>query len=174
MRGLLLRRSGQTLVEFALVLPLLGLFLFGIVDLGRSIYYYSGVSQAVGEAARTAALGTNGLPANADVLAAAQASSSWIQMGPCPNGPTAEPPAGVAWLYVTAPATANSDGGNAPGGETDTAPTPGCDAATPALASGDRLQVTVMYTFAPFTPLISQIVGNQIVLTSSSVVPVEY
>jgi Flp pilus assembly protein TadG len=38
--------SGQTLVEFALVLPLLLLFAIGAVDLGRLVYMSVGVSNA--------------------------------------------------------------------------------------------------------------------------------
>jgi hypothetical protein len=46
------RRGGQAIVEFALVLPLLFIFLMGIIDLGRGIYLYNGVSQAAREIAR--------------------------------------------------------------------------------------------------------------------------
>ena len=44
---------------------------------------------------------------------------------------------------------------------------------TPAQR-GDKLQVTIVYSFAPFTPLISQFTGSQILLKSTSVIPVEY
>lgn len=45
-------QDGVSLVEFALVTPLLVLFLMGIFDLGRSIYYYDAISNGAREAAR--------------------------------------------------------------------------------------------------------------------------
>ena len=45
--------TGQTLIEFALILPLLMFLLVGLFDLGRAVFYYSSLSNAVREAART-------------------------------------------------------------------------------------------------------------------------
>ena len=50
------RQTAQAVVEFALVLPLLMMFVFGIIDLGRAIYTYNGVSQAAREIARAASI----------------------------------------------------------------------------------------------------------------------
>ena len=47
---------GQTLVEFALVLPVFLLLLFGLLDMGRFVYLNSTLSQAAREAARVAAV----------------------------------------------------------------------------------------------------------------------
>lgn len=44
--------SGQGLVEFALILPLLLLMMFGIIEFGRMLVIYDGVSNASREAAR--------------------------------------------------------------------------------------------------------------------------
>ena len=49
------RRSGQALVEFALVLPVFLLLLFGLIDGARFVYMNSVVSQAAREGARLAA-----------------------------------------------------------------------------------------------------------------------
>jgi len=46
------RTRGQALVEFALVFPAFLLIVLGIVDVGRGIYVYNGVSQAAREIAR--------------------------------------------------------------------------------------------------------------------------
>jgi hypothetical protein len=46
------KNRGQTLVEWALILPLLLLIVFTIFDLGRGIYYYSVVYNAAREGAR--------------------------------------------------------------------------------------------------------------------------
>jgi Flp pilus assembly protein TadG len=43
---------GQALVEFALVLPILLLLIFGLVDLGRAIYAQNALSEAAREGAR--------------------------------------------------------------------------------------------------------------------------
>jgi len=47
---------GQSLVEFALVLPIFMLLLFGLIDMGRYVYLNSTLSQAAREAARVAAV----------------------------------------------------------------------------------------------------------------------
>ncbi len=49
-------RTGQNLVEFALVAPLLFLFLFGIMEFGWAFYAYSELSNAAREGARYAAV----------------------------------------------------------------------------------------------------------------------
>ena len=46
------RTRGQALVEFALVLPLFFLLLFGIIDVGRLVYVSNAFNQAAREAAR--------------------------------------------------------------------------------------------------------------------------
>ena len=50
------RKNGQSLVEFALVLPFLLLLIFGFLDLGRAIYYYSAIGNAAREGARYASV----------------------------------------------------------------------------------------------------------------------
>ena len=47
--------TGQSLVEFALVLPVFILLLFGLLDVGRYVYMNSVLSQAAREGARLAA-----------------------------------------------------------------------------------------------------------------------
>ena len=46
--------SGQTLVEFALIVPLFILMMMGVFDVGRAIYAYSTINNAAHEAARLA------------------------------------------------------------------------------------------------------------------------
>lgn len=50
---------GQTLVEFALILPIFILLLVGIVDFGRAIYAYNTISNASREAVRVAIVNQN-------------------------------------------------------------------------------------------------------------------
>lgn len=49
--------KGQSLVEFALVIPLLIILLFGIVDFGRIFHAYLTMDHAGREAARAASIG---------------------------------------------------------------------------------------------------------------------
>jgi hypothetical protein len=58
---------GQSLVEFALVLPVFVLILFGLFDLGRAVYAYNTISNASRESARVAIVNQT----NADVEAEA-------------------------------------------------------------------------------------------------------
>jgi hypothetical protein len=46
------RSRGQSLVEFALILPVFLLLLFGLFDMGRAVYYWSTINNAAREAAR--------------------------------------------------------------------------------------------------------------------------
>ncbi|MCF8563832.1 pilus assembly protein [Alicyclobacillus tolerans] len=51
--------DGQALVEFALVLPVLALFLMGIIDFGRILSADLTVSEAARDAARYASIGAS-------------------------------------------------------------------------------------------------------------------
>ena len=46
------RYPGQTLVEFAFIFPVMLLLILGFLDLGRALFYYSSLSNAVREGAR--------------------------------------------------------------------------------------------------------------------------
>ena len=164
------------MAEFALILPVLFLVIFGIVDFGRAIFYDIEISEATAEAARLAAgVGSTGMPTNASVLAKTQPAAPFVSLGPCPNGPVATPAPGQGYLYITEHPVPTSyepsPAPNAPGGQVLSSGA-GCDPAV-AATSGDTLQVTIVYTFSPITPLIQQVVGNRIQLQSSSVIPVE-
>jgi Flp pilus assembly protein TadG len=52
-------RRGQTLVEFALILPIFLLLVIGIFDFGRAVYAYNTISNAAREAVRTAIVDQN-------------------------------------------------------------------------------------------------------------------
>lgn len=47
-------KAGQSLVEFALLLPLLMLLIMGLFDVGRAVFYYSILNTAVREGTRFA------------------------------------------------------------------------------------------------------------------------
>jgi len=108
--------SGAALIEFALVLPLLLLLVFGIVDFGRAINYWIDETHLANEAARFAAVGRNpDDPGNFQDWIASQAVTKELREGSdsidggglevClefPNGPQVGEP-----LEVTVSATFN-------------------------------------------------------------------
>jgi hypothetical protein len=153
------RPRGQALVEFALVIPIFLLMLFGIVDAGRYVYMSSVLSQAARESARLASV-----------------EASWI------GNPTSDPscnqpggpvcPANAAALMTDATNAANrmvapfgsvtslyiscDPVGSAPTG----AWTTGNPCTTNSGATGHAVSTRVLLTFTPLTPIIAQVMGT--------------
>ena len=50
------RSSGQALVEFALLFPIIIFLVLGFIDLGRIVYFYSALNNSVREGARFASV----------------------------------------------------------------------------------------------------------------------
>src|SRR5437899_11414276 len=99
-------QRSQSMVEFAIVAPLLLLLIFGIVDFGRVIYVYITLNQAVNEAVRVAIRDSALLPTNGDVETAAKIHAVDVNLAnPCPNGPinTATPPTNQGGIHSTEP-----------------------------------------------------------------------
>ncbi len=68
MSGLKMEKA-QTMVEFALVFPVVLLITYGIIELGRAVFIYSAVSNSAREGARygaAAGIGANGIVQYAD------------------------------------------------------------------------------------------------------------
>jgi hypothetical protein len=161
-----LRERGQAVVEFALVVPIFFLAVFGLFDVGRLVYTNSALSQAAREGARAAAteVAWVGSTAQACVAAAvcpadvaalrADVTSAvnrmTVGLGPvtavhlsCNAGTPGDPAPSGSW-------TSPGGGGN------------GCrdDAGQPLGASGQLVSVRVEYTYQPMTPVISSIVRS--------------
>ena len=173
-------QRSQALIEFALVSPVLFLLIFGVIDLGRAIFYYDTLNHAAREGARVAARASNTLPTNTDVLNAVTAQIQGVPVSePCPQGPisSATPPANSAWLYVTEPAppgtVESNPAPNAPGGEYPAAVSGGCSAVNPATGN-DQLQVTLRFNLVLITPIVAQVTANRIVMTAAAVYRTEY
>ena len=66
-------RRGQTLVEFALILPIFILMLVGIFDFGRAVYAYNTISNASREAVRIGIVDQNVSRLQAEAVKAAVA-----------------------------------------------------------------------------------------------------
>ena len=140
-------RSGQALPEFAIVLPVLLLFIMGIVDFGRAIYAYNAVSNAARMGVRTAIVNQN--PDEISSRAAAQATSLGIN-------PTA---------LCTAPSGVCVEFKDSTQQETCT------DLYGADLKSCVAI-VTVKYTYTAITPIIGNLIGG-IPLTSTSIQAIE-
>ncbi len=169
-------QASQSLVEFALVSPLLLLITFMGVDVGRLIYTYSAVSSAARDGARIASLQASqysdcraiqqmklvgqGFPVNMDPNSLVGNSD--------PNNPSGAlqptiPPANVAYAYIwPAVAVANPPDSN-------------CDGTTQRAVSQSvkHVAVEIQYQFTALTPLVSQYTSGFTVKTVS-VVTVEY
>jgi Flp pilus assembly protein TadG len=173
-------QKSQALIEFALISPVLLLLLFGIVDVGRAVFYYDTLGHAAREGARSAVRASNQLPTNADVLSTVTSQLVGIPVSePCPQGPitSATPPDNSAWLYVTEPnppASAETNPPmNAPGGEYSTAAGGSCSATNPASGNAP-LQVTIRFNLILITPVIAQATANHIVMTATAIFRTEY
>jgi len=173
-------QSSQALIEFALISPVLLLLLFGIIDIGRAVFYYDTLSHAAREGARTAVIASSQLPTNADVLATVSGQLvGGTVTEPCPQGPitSATPPGNAAWLYITEPDPPSTVETNprrpARGGGSGGAASGSCSAVNPA-GNNAQLQVTLRFNLILITPVIAQATADHIVIRASSVFRTEY
>jgi hypothetical protein len=173
-------QSSQALIEFALISPVLLLLLFGIIDIGRAVFYYDTVNHAAREGARVSVRAPYRLPTNADVLTAVTNQMIGAPMtAPCPQGPVtaATPPPNAGWMYVTEPnppsTVETTPPPNAPGGEYPAAASAGCSAINPATSNAP-LQVTVRFNLVLITPIIAQATQDRIVITAAAIYRTEY
>jgi len=173
-------QSSQALIEFALISPVLLLLLFGIIDIGRAVFYYDTVNHAAREGARIVVKAPFMLPTNADVLSTVKTQLIGVPVTePCPQGPvtSATPPANAAWLYVTEPnppaTVETTPPPNAPGGEYSALASGGCSAVNPAK-NNVPLKVTVRFNLILITPVIAQATANHIVITAAAIFGTEY
>ena len=173
-------QRSQALIEFALVSPVLLLLLFGVIDLGRAIFYYDTLQHAASEGARTAIRASNQLPTNADVLNAVRSQMAGAPVTePCPQGPISagSPPANAGWVYVTEPAPPGvvdaTPPPNAPGGEDASNDSGSCSAVNPATGN-DQLQVTIKFNLSLITPIVAQATANRVIISAAVVYRTEY
>lgn len=149
MKRLLERRNeGQALVEFALVIPLFLLLLFGIVDFGRYVYTANGLNQAAREAARVGSVGLR-----PECTGMRDACIKQIARTRVPGiiGTISFPSAASGEAVTT-----GLYGCFRLGASGGTATSVGVD----SCRSGDLLRVRLQNEFALVTPFISQFLGN--------------
>ncbi len=114
---------GQTLVEFALVLPILIFIIMMLVDLGRGVYYYSVIYNAAREGARYGIIvnndtvDTDGIEAAARKLAIALDQNSLTVSTSQVDDPTTQKPLTITVtvqyrFYLVTPLVGNFIGAN--------------------------------------------------------------
>lgn len=107
------RKSGQSLVEFALLLPILLLILAGLLDLARGYYVYVALTDAAAEGAAYAAIHPSDF---SEVVARVQdASGGGVQIDPdginmdCPTVSAGQPvTVSVRYTYTVVTPLLNS------------------------------------------------------------------
>jgi Flp pilus assembly protein TadG len=139
--------QAQGLVEFALVLPLILLVIFGTVDLGRAIYAYNTAGEAARQAARLGIVDQT----VSDVQARAISSAPVLGLR------TSD----VDVCFKTS-GTLQRDCSN-----------PAVDDCSGDLQIGCLAVVVVRASYNPLTPVISGLVGVR-TIPSSSLLPIEY
>jgi Flp pilus assembly protein TadG len=144
-QGAVVGRPAQALVEFALLASLLCLMAVGVVDFARVYYEDVVVGGAALEGARAAA---QGAPDNNTAVGATTVTgvTTFVRNS---AGPTFGP---ALTISVTPP-------------QATRASTSGVGQCTPSTCIWAT--VTVTYQFTPFTPIVQQLVGNNITLTRS-------
>jgi Flp pilus assembly protein TadG len=173
-------QQSQALIEFALVSPVLLLLTFGVVDIGRAVFYYDTLNHAAREGARVAVRASNQLPTNTDVINAVTGQMAGVPVtAPCPEGPVtaSTPPANTAWVYITEPSppatVETTPPPNAPGGEYSASASGSCSAVNPA-SGNQQLQVTIRFNLVLITPVVAQATANHVVISASAVYRTEY
>lgn len=143
------RRSerGQGLVEFAVVLPIIIVTVFGILDLGRAVFAYNTLAQAARQASRVAIV-------NQDVADIRQAAIA------------AAPSLGLTAANVSV-CFKESDTDERDCSST----TDNCAQADRVI--GCLAIVGTQLSYTPMTPVIGSIVGS-VPLGSTSIQPIEY
>lgn len=142
------RSRGQSLVEFAIVMPIIVFAVLGLVDLGRAVYSYNTLAQSARQASRTAIVNQN----VTDVRDQAIASAPSL-------GLTAS---NVDVCFKTAMTTQSSCSNPS----TDNCP-------QSARVLGCLAFVEAHMSYQPMTPVISMI-WSSIPLSSTSVGTIEY
>jgi Flp pilus assembly protein TadG len=153
------RTRGQALVEFALVLPLLLLLVFGIVDAGRLIYAYNTVSNSARNGARVAIVNQSTSGAETcDTTAATPGATAW--------------PVGCAISSGIGLGIKDTDVSVTYRDVTDTGDCQSPPTDPPVVTIGCIAVVEVTGKFQPLTPVIGQIIGA-VDVTSTTKMPVE-
>ena len=137
---------GQTLVEFALVLPIFLLLLMTLIDFGRVVYAQNAISQDAREASRQGSVLAKDGSAYDLIRAAAQATSPGVEVAP--TSVFGEAGDCIANFDLTVAGTCFYPDG------TDI---------------GDRVVVKIHLTIPILTPIVSNVIGGSFALDALSI-----
>lgn len=179
-------QRGQGLVEFAMVLPVFLLALFGLLDVGRLVYANSALSQAAREGARLAATEAGWIDSDDSgcVFEPSDVTSGNPGAHVCPDDVSAFKAHVVSAANRMAVSlgplaavhlSCNDGTGLDPtpsGAWTDTSGGNGCQDGfgNAVSAAGDLVSVRVEYTYQPITPIISSLFASVPLSGSASMV----
>lgn len=147
-RGSTRRERGQGLIEFALILPVIVLVLFGLFDLGRGVFAANTLAQAARQASRTAMVDQDASRVKAVAIA---------------NAPTLGLTTSNVSVCFKTDDTSQTN--------CDSPTTDNCPSATRVI--GCLAIVTTTLNYQPMTPVLSTLFSS-ILLTSTSVQAIEY
>lgn len=155
-------RAGQSLVEMALVLPVLAFLTFGLVDFGRAYYFQVSVTNSAREGARVAILNIYTGPQNPTCSSSNSYATCPVQTDAAINT--------AVYSELTYSGIAPTSIKICPPHDS-TGSTTGCPDSSNRVdrwVSGDPnnanyyVTVNVKYDFQLYTPLMQQLVGNPI------------
>jgi Flp pilus assembly protein TadG len=150
------RRSGQSMVEFAVLAPVFFMLLLGTIDLGRAVYIYNTISDAAREGTRAAIPFDSPLPTNTAVTDAVQSKL------------------GGGFALTTDPCSGQPVTGSCPA--TPITPNTGFIWYSSGIGTPGRGAVTVKisFRFQPWIPVIRDASGNGVVISAQSTMVTEY
>lgn len=155
------RGRGQSLVEFALVFPVMIVILFGIIDLGRAVYAYTTIANAARSGARVATVNqieTSGGRCDQAVPITNPADPDW-SVKAC----TAQAAIGLGAIESDVTVTYSAP---------PSLPSLTCDSDGRPLTVGCLVDVTMVHSWQPITPVIGNI-WSSITMSSTSQSTVE-
>jgi hypothetical protein len=184
------------MMEFALLSPILILVVLGLADVARAVYYYNVISNASREGAREAILTYNQCQ-NTAPCTAPPAGTSVVGVEPAirragaglltyqfndtttpqstAQACTPQPNQGCVWVLIVNGTTITPSACSPPNplsaGGTDTWSE--CDF-NQSKEGGHDVVVEIAYKFAPLTPLVSNVMGNKIIVWAKSEMRTEY
>jgi Flp pilus assembly protein TadG len=158
------RRAGQSLVEMAMVLPLLTFLTFGLVDFGRAYFFQVSVTNAAREGARTAILNIYTGPQNATCSNSNNYATCPVEADPAiVSAVNAE----LAYSGITPKSITICPPHDS------TSSTAGCPNSSNRVdqwldgTNNYYVTVNVKYDFHLYTPLMQQLVGSTITMSVS-------
>lgn len=147
----------QAMAEFALVLPILLLVVYGLLETGRLIFMYAAMTNAAREAARFGSTDCDELGCVPQYQNCAAIRDTAKRDGFMLNLQDDE----IDITYDEGPGTSAIDTCDAADGVKETL----------AVASGDRIVVTITKTFTPIVPMVPQLETLQFTASTARTIP---